>query len=83
MLKSNRDITFPTAPDLEDIEDIRRWIRAMVSTLKEMGENIFDDLNRLENLPVYANNSAAVAGGLVAGDFYRTGADPDIVCVVH
>jgi hypothetical protein len=83
MLKSNRDITFPTAPDLEDIEDIQRWMRAMVSTLKEMGENIFDDLSRLENLPVYANNSAAVAGGLVAGDFYRTGADPDIVCVVH
>ena len=34
-------------------------------------------------LPVYANNAAAVAGGLAVGSFYRTGADPDPVCVVH
>jgi len=34
-------------------------------------------------LPVYANNAAAVAGGLTAGAFYRTGGDPDPVCVVH
>jgi hypothetical protein len=34
-------------------------------------------------LPVYANNAAAVAGGLTPGAFYRTGGDPDLVCVVH
>jgi len=34
-------------------------------------------------LPVYANNAAAVAGGLTAGAFYRTGSDPDPVCVTH
>ena len=34
-------------------------------------------------LPVYANNAAAVAGGLTAGAFYRTGGDPDPTCVVH
>jgi len=34
-------------------------------------------------LPVYANNAAAIAGGLTVGAFYRTGADPDIICVVH
>lgn len=34
-------------------------------------------------LQVFANNAAAVAGGLTAGAFYRTGADPDTVCVVH
>jgi hypothetical protein len=34
-------------------------------------------------LPVYANNAAALAGGLVIGMFYRTGADPDPVCVVR
>ncbi len=33
--------------------------------------------------PVFANNAAAVAGGLVSGYVYRTGADPDVVCVVH
>jgi hypothetical protein len=34
-------------------------------------------------LSIYANNAAAVAAGLTAGAFYRTGADPDLVCVVH
>lgn len=37
----------------------------------------------LANIPVYANNAAAVAGGLTAGAFYRTGADPDPICIVH
>jgi hypothetical protein len=34
-------------------------------------------------LTVYANNAAAITGGLAAGDFYRTGSDPDMVAVVH
>jgi hypothetical protein len=34
-------------------------------------------------IPVYANNAAAIAGGLTAGAFYRTGANPDPICVVH
>jgi hypothetical protein len=34
-------------------------------------------------LPIYANNAAAVAGGLTAGKKYRTGGDPDTVCIVH
>ena len=34
-------------------------------------------------LAVYANNAAAVVGGLTAGAFYRNGADPDLVCIVH
>jgi len=37
----------------------------------------------VSGLPVYANNAAAISGGLTAGCFYRTGADPDNVCVVH
>lgn len=37
----------------------------------------------LAGCPVYANNAAAIAGGLVAGDLYRTGGDPDSVCIVH
>jgi hypothetical protein len=38
---------------------------------------------KVTGLAVYANNAAAIAGGLSAGDLYRTGADPDPVCVVH
>ena len=34
-------------------------------------------------LPAYANNAAAISGGLAAGDFFRDGGDPDHVCVVH
>lgn len=35
-------------------------------------------------IPVYANNAAAIAGGLTnVGSAYRTGADPDLMCVVH
>ena len=34
-------------------------------------------------LPVYASNAAAITGGLTAGAFYRSSADPDLVCIVH
>jgi hypothetical protein len=37
----------------------------------------------VSGLPNYANNAAARADGLDTGDFYRTGGDPDLVCVVH
>ena len=40
-------------------------------------------IDKTTTLPVYANNAAAITGGLVAGDFYRTGANPDPVCIVH
>ena len=33
-------------------------------------------------LAVYATNADAVTGGLSVGDFYRTGTDPSLVCVV-
>jgi len=36
----------------------------------------------LASLPAYANNAAAVGGGLTAGCLYRTAADPSAVCVV-
>lgn len=38
---------------------------------------------KISGLQVYANNAAALAGGLTAGMLYRTGGDPDFVCVVH
>lgn len=37
----------------------------------------------IQNVQVFANNAAAVAGGLAVGDLYRTGADPDFLCTVH
>lgn len=35
------------------------------------------------SIPIYANNAAAIAGGLGVGAIYRTGADPDPICTVH
>jgi hypothetical protein len=46
-------------------------------------KKLFAQTASLSVLPIFANNAAAVAGGLVAGDLYRTGADPDPVSVVH
>lgn len=37
----------------------------------------------ITEVPVFANNAAAVAGGLAVGEVYRTNADPDPLCVVH
>lgn len=36
----------------------------------------------LAQLPIYADNAAAVAAGLVTGDLYHTGVAPDAVLVV-
>lgn len=37
----------------------------------------------LASIPPFANNAAAIAGGLASGNLYRTGADPDILAIVH
>ncbi len=34
------------------------------------------------SLPTYANNAAAITGGLTAGAFYQDGGNPSLVCVV-
>jgi hypothetical protein len=51
-------------------------------TLTELPLIVITDFG-VTGLPIYANNAAAIAGGLVVGMFYRTNADPDPVCVVH
>ena len=37
----------------------------------------------ITSLPTYADNAAALAGGLAVGNLYRTNSDPDTVCIVH
>lgn len=41
------------------------------------------DVVSMPDLPVFANNAAALSGGLSVNNLYRTGADPDTICVVH
>lgn len=38
---------------------------------------------QIESVPVYADNAAAITGGLPVGGLYRTGADPDPLSIVH
>src|SRR5258708_8576992 len=71
--------------------NIARFFRAgvgvlvFVNTAGNVGIGASSPTSKLQvvGLPVFANNAAAIAGGLTAGAFYRTGADPDPVCVVH
>jgi len=62
------------------------------SDIASTGEDIDDAVSKKHSqgtdtsvgaLTVYADNAAAVAGGLAVNDLYRNGADPDLVCVVH
>src|SRR6267154_726323 len=43
----------------------------------------FTGVTSLPGWQIFANNSAAISGGLVAGNLYRTGANPDFIAVVH
>lgn len=85
-LKTRENPVLPTIPSKDEITDpdrLQRWWKGILTILKDLHVNVHTDLARLESLPIYANNAAALAGGLVVGDFYRTGANPDPVCVVH
>ena len=48
------------------------------SNMPTIGTSGVNHLN-IANIPTYANKTAAIAGGLVAGDIYRTG---DTLCIV-
>lgn len=60
-----------------------RLLNVKLNELLGEHRRIINNLITNPNLPIFANNAAAITGGLVAGDFYRTGANPDFVAVVH
>jgi hypothetical protein len=64
----------------------------LLMTYGPLSPPVWTDLHALFNplyyntagLPqVFANNAAAIAGFLIAGQLYRTGGDPDHICIVH
>lgn len=59
--------------------------RIAVDAVGNVGIGTEDPTSKLQvmGLPVYASNAVAIADGLTAGAFYRTGGEPDLVCVVH
>ena len=71
--KAGKLLSFEITPDKIDI----RAFAGVVFTVRENGTV------NIPSVTVYANNAAALAGGLVAGDLYRNNADPDHLCIVH
>ena len=73
---------------IASFDDAGLWLHTPICIRRsdgQVGMGTTDPKSALHvvGIPVYANNAAAIAGGLTAGAFYRTGADPDPVCVVH
>jgi hypothetical protein len=65
---------FPTPPEEYNRQYMAQLVRAFsvfVQQANNPGDAIFTTL-KLTALPIYANNAAAVAGGLIAGDVYKT-----------
>ena len=65
---------FPTPPAEYNRQYMAQLVRAFsvfVQQANNPGDAIFTTL-KLTALPVYANNAAAIAGGLIAGDVYKT-----------
>ena len=65
---------FPTPPGEYNRQYMAQLVRSFsvfVQQANNPGDAIFTTL-RLTSLPVYANNAAALAGGLIANDVYKT-----------
>jgi len=65
---------FPTPPGEYNRQYMAQLVRAFsvfVQQVNNPGDAIFTTL-RLTALPIYANNAAALAGGLIADDVYKT-----------
>lgn len=69
---------------IDRIRGIERQIsESTANLLRASGVRLTPTGMLLTTVPVYANNAAAIAGGLAVGGLYRNGADPDHLCIVH
>ena len=81
-MKLNSQIDLPRPPKANDA-DLERFVRDLQKNWGQLARILNNNLPvDLSVYPVYANNTAALAGGLVVGQHYRTGGDPDVVAVV-
>ena len=65
---------FPTPPTEYNRQYMAQLVRAFavfVQQVNNPGDAIFTTL-KLTALPTFANNAAAITGGLIAGDVYKT-----------
>lgn len=65
------------------LNDIQTSLQGLVKAVYSLQQAVIGSFPQRATLAVYANNAAALAGGLTAGDLYRTSADPSVVCVVY
>ena len=80
--KRGSAMSFGTKPDNDTGQGIER-VRIDNAGNFGIGTTTPKSPLHVVGLPTYANNAAAISGGLTAGAFYRNNADPDLVCVVH
>lgn len=60
-----------------------RLLNTWARLLANLGDMVFTSPMTISGVQVFANNAAALAGGLTVGQIYRTGADPDVIAQVH
>lgn len=60
--------------------DTLDWLTKRVKRLCCSVDTIKATKNNFVNVPTYADNAAALTGGLLTGDIYRTG---DLLKIVH
>jgi hypothetical protein len=67
-------IPFPSPPKVYDIRYMSELTRVFTQFQQQVANPgpVRADVLTLTNLPVYANNAAALAGDLAVGDVYRT-----------
>jgi hypothetical protein len=63
-------------------EDLSDGVTGTGSVVRSNGPTLNGPIS-ISSLPVYANNQAAKDGGLGVNRLYRTGGDPDTICIVH
>lgn len=61
----------------------RQVSESTTNLLRTAGVSLTPTGMKLTTVPVYANNAAAITGGLTVGAIYRNGANPDLLCIVH
>ena len=79
-ITTDRDPILPQIPrDTDSLEKVANWRKNHITILKNLHTTVYNDFtsfkNKITEIPVYANNAAALEGSLVAGDlcqlYYR------------
>ena len=75
-ITTDRDPILPQIPkDIDSLEKVANWRKNHINILKNLHTTVYNDFtsfkNKITEIPVYANNTAALGGSLVVGDFLQ------------